>query len=80
MDDILHKYTAGELLKWLDGRYEVIKRGHNLYVHDNKTCQDILSWNFNNDNYEYIQNTANNTCESLNNNTMRFIGKKDNCW
>ena len=119
MDDILHKYTAGELLKWLDGksineysipridedcdgntyaydvlsiedivtdflrdirRYEVIKRGHTLYVHDNKTCQDILSWNFNNDNYEYIQNTANNTCESLNNNTMRFIGKKDNCW
>lgn len=120
MDDILHKYTAGELLAWLedktideyidvaveedddDGetyavsvldverlktdfirevrRYEVVKRGYTLFIHDNKTCQDILSWNFNEDNRAYVQNTANATCESLNNQTMKFIGKKDKCW
>ena len=119
MDNILHEYTAGELLKWLNDiqldeyadtkiitdaegnttaydvldiekikndfmrdvrRYEVIKRGHTLYIYDNKTCQEILSWHFDDANYEYIQNTANNTCESLNNRTMRFIGKKDKCW
>lgn len=119
MDDILHEYTAGELLEWLankeidmyiqpvvhedgDGstyasslldaeqvktdflreahRYEVIKRGQTLYIHDNKTCQDILSWNFTDTDYEYVQNTANMTCESLNNRSMRFIGKKNDCW
>lgn len=118
MEDILHKYTAGEILKWLSGvnideyvdykviedefdsmtynvlniekikqdfmrdirRYEVVKRGKTLYIHDNKLCQDILSWHFNDDDYEYIQNTATLTCESLNNRTMRFIGKKERCW
>lgn len=119
MEDILHEYTAGELLKWLTDReideyidikimedsyensatynvldvekvkidfirdirrYEVVKRGKTLYIHDNKTCQDILSWNFTDDDYEYIQNTATLTCESLNNRTMRFIGKKERCW
>lgn len=118
MDDILHKYTAGELLKWfidreiddyivpvvtedtentyaistLDiekvktdfirevRRYEVIKRGRTLYIHDNESCQDILSWNFTDTDYEYVQNTANMTCESLNNRSMRFIGKKNDCW
>ena len=118
MKDVLHNYTAGELLKWLDGisineycstkiaesvdgdsfaydvldiekittdfirqvrRYEVVKRGKTLYIHDNKDCKDILSWSFTDENYEYMQNTANNTCESLNNNTMRFIGKRDKC-
>ena len=118
MDNIMHDYTAGELLKWLtdlpineycesrimeaDGestaydvldiekiktdfmrevrRYEVIRRGHTLFIHDNKVCQDILSWHFDEHSYEYVQNTANNTCESLNNLTMKFIGKKDKCW
>lgn len=119
MDDMLHKYTAGELLKWLsqitvdeyidtvveediDGntfassvldvdkvktdfirevrRYEVVKRGKTLFIHDNKTCQDILSWTFTDDDYEYVQNTANMTCQSLNDRSMRFIGKPDKCW
>lgn len=119
MDDMLHKYTAGELLKWLTDkeideyitpivsedsegnsfassvldidkiktdfmheirRYEVVRRGQTLYIYDNKTCQDILSWNFTDNDYKYIQNTANTTCESLNNRTMRFIGKKNDCW
>lgn len=61
-------------------RYVVVKRGHILYIHDNKTCQDLLSWNITNDNEEYVQNTANATCDSLNNRVMRFIGKKDKCW
>lgn len=118
MNNMLHEYTAGELLHWLEEqaidefciskiaedvngdsyaysvldvsevekaflreirRYEVVKRGHTLYIHDNKACQDILSWAFTDDDYEYALNTANNTCESLNNKTMRFIGKKERC-
>ena len=118
MDEILHKYTAGEILEWLsdkvidnyimtmieekDGesypftvldveqiktdfireirRYEIVKRGHTLYLFDNKTCQDLFSWHYTDANYEEVQNIANDTCESLNNRTMRFIGKKEVCW
>lgn len=118
MDNILHEYTAGELLQWLEGkviddyidtiieeddgesyplsildidalkidfireirRYEVIKRGYTLYLHDNKVCEDLLSWSFTDDNYEEIQNIANDACESLNNRTMRFISRKERCW
>lgn len=61
-------------------RYEVIKRGHILYLFDNKTCQDLFSWRFDDNNYEEIQNTANSMCESLNNRTMRFIGRKEKCF
>lgn len=118
MDEMLHKYTAGEILNWLgdividdyimtiieekDGesypismldiekvktdfmreirRYEVVKRGHTLYLFDNKTCQDLFAWRFTDENYEEMQNTANVTCESLNNRTMRFIGKREKCY
>ena len=117
MYEMLHEYTAGELLDWLrdvtvddyletiieeeDGesyplmmldtdaiirdfmrnvrRYEIVKRGYILYLHDNKTCQDLFSWRFNDCNYEEIQNTANNMCESLNNRSMQFIAHKDRC-
>ena len=114
----MHKYTAGELLKWLseieideylspvviedmDGeshastilnveqvktdfirsvrRYEVVRRGFTLYLHDNKECRDICSWTFTEEDEEYYQNTANNMCDSLNNHTMRLIGKKPHC-
>ena len=118
MDEILHQYTAGELLEWLgnsivddyimtvieekDGesyplsvldteqiktdfmrevrRYEIVKRGYTLYLFDNKTCQDLFSWRFDDSNYEEMQNAANVTCDSLNNRTMRFIGKKEKCF
>lgn len=119
MDDIMHKYTAGEFLEWLTDmsineycvpqiveideeavpydvldieklkndfiktirRYQTVKRGKILYIHDNKTCRDIFSWNFNEHNYEQVQNTANNLCELLNNHTMRFVAEKDkDCW
>lgn len=118
MYEILHEYTAGELLDWLKDevadnyiqeiveedhgetypvtkldieaiamdfvrdvkRYEVVKRGQILYLFDNRMCQDLFSWRFNEDNYEEIQNTANAMCDSLNNRTMRFIGKREKCW
>lgn len=118
MDDMMHKYTAGELLRWLgeieideylspivvedvDGeshvstvlnieqlkidfirsvrRFEVVKRGFTFYVHDNKECRDIFAWNFTEADEEYYQNTANNVCDSLNNRTMRLIGKRPHC-
>lgn len=60
-------------------RYSVVKRGKILYIHDNKRCQDILSWHFDDDNYEYVQNTANETCQSLNNRTMRFTANRHKC-
>ena len=118
MDEIMHQYTAGEILKWLgnvvvddyivatieekDGesypismldieqikrdfmreirRYEVVKRGYTLYLFDNKTCQDLFSWRYTDEDYEEVQNTANMTCDSLNNRTMRFIGKREKCY
>ena len=117
MDDILHKYTAGELLKWFEDedldlyitqeiietnnesvvvdkldieavkvaflrnvrRYELVKRGKKIYIHDNKECQDIMTFQYDDSNYEYVQNTANNMVESLNNRDVRFIGKKHYC-
>lgn len=118
MYEILHEYTAGELLDWLKNetvdnyiqevieesngetypiskldteaiatdfvrsvkRYEIVKRGHILYLFDNKICQDLFSWHFDDDTYEEVQNTANAMCDSLNNRTMRFIGKREKCW
>lgn len=118
MYEILHEYTAGELLDWLKDtvvddyvetiieededesypltvlnvddiardfireikRYEIFKRGHILYLHDNKTCQDLFSWRFDDSNYEEVQNTADAMCESLNNRSMQFIARKDRCW
>lgn len=118
MDEILHDYTAGELLEWLnkrtideyldsaieevDGesypisilnieriktdfireirRYEVVKRGYTLYIFDNKTCHDIFSYAFTDENYEEMQNTVNETCDALNSGKMRFVSKKEKCW
>lgn len=117
MDDIFHKYTAGELLQWLENedldiyikqeavevdndviimekldieqvkanflrnirRYEVIKRGKKFYIHDNRDCKDIMVLHFNDDDYEYVQNTANNIVESLNNREIHFVGTKHHC-
>ena len=118
MDDILHEYTAGELLQWLgdediseymqqdimetDGdtividvlnidkikthfmysvrKYIVVKRGFKFYIHDNKSCNDIMMFKFTNENEEEIQNHVNNICKDLNERKVNFIGKKYKCY
>lgn len=57
-------------------RYYVVKRGKNLYLHDNKIARDIFVWQFDNNTYEETQNIANDTCELLNKNKLKFIGDK----
>lgn len=119
MDNILHEYTAGELLDWLseediseyieqeieetdDGdtiiidilnvdkvkayfiqhvrRYVVVKRGYKFYIHDNKSCKDIMMFKFTSSTEEEIQNHVNNICKDLNANKVSFIGKKHHCF
>ena len=118
MDNIMHEYTAGELLDWLKDediniymeqeieetntgdtividvlnvdkiktqfihhvrRYVVVKRGYKFYIHDNKTCNDIMMFKYTADNEEEIQNHANSICEDLNQHKINFIGKKYKC-
>lgn len=119
MDDILHKYTAGEFLKWLSHeqadkyietdivslddenetapiekfsieelsknfiksvqKYSVVKRGHILYIHNNKMCQDIMKLHFDEETYEHMQSVADELVESLNNRDINFIGQKHHC-
>lgn len=118
MYDLMHDYTAGELLHFLaeediseyiqqeieetnDGdtividvldvervenefmyhvrRYVSVKRGYKFYIHDNKSCNDIMMFKFNRNNEEEIQNHVNNICRDLNERKVSFIGKKHRC-
>ena len=61
-------------------RYEVVVRGYTFYIHDNKTCHDIISWRFTDDNREQAQATADNVCKNLNNGVMSFISHEKHCF
>lgn len=60
-------------------RYISVKRGYKFYIHDNKTCNDIMMFKFTNENEEEIQNHVNNVCRDLNERKISFIGKKHRC-
>lgn len=117
MDDILHKYSAGELLDWLAEedmdiyllptpmmiddestiitrldieqikndfirsihRYSAIKRGKIFYIHDEISCQDIMSFRFNEENEFEVQNHVHDLVAELNDRNATFIGKKHCC-
>lgn len=61
-------------------RYEVVVRGYTFYIHDHKTCQDIMSWKFTDANREKAQATADNVCMNLNNGSLSFISHEKPCW
>lgn len=119
MEEIFNKYTAGELLEFLDEknitkyieqrtvdvdeegeviigdfldiellkqdfiysvrRYVSVKRGHQLYIHDNKKCKDIMQFRFTEETYENIQETVNSLIESLNDRDVNFVGTVHHC-
>ena len=59
-------------------RYNVVKRGNKLYLHDNRTCNDIMQFRIYGNDTE-IQNYANSLCDDLNKRNVSFIGKKYRC-
>lgn len=59
-------------------RYVTIKRGDKLYLHDNRTCNDIMQFRIDGNEIE-IQNYVNAMCDDLNNRKVNFIGKKYKC-
>ena len=61
-------------------RYEIFIRGYRLYIHDNKTCQDIMSWIFTDETRDQYQEIANNVCKNLNNGTLSFTSREKPCW
>lgn len=61
-------------------RYEVVVRGYTFYIHDNKTCRDIISWKFTDENRQQAQLTADNVCKNLNNGVMSFISHEKHCF
>lgn len=60
-------------------RYTIIKRGKSLYIFDQEACREIMRLKFTPDDYEYVQNTAQNLIDSLNNRNITFVGKKHHC-
>lgn len=60
-------------------RYSVVKRGKRLYLHDNRSCNDIMQFRIDNDDEVEVQNYVNHLCNDLNNRQINFIGKKYRC-
>jgi len=61
-------------------RYEVVVRGYTFYIHDNKTCRDIMKWRFDDENKAQLQEVADNVCKNLNNGVISFIGYEKPCF
>lgn len=60
-------------------RYSLVKRGKMFYVHDEQSCQDIMTYRFNDENEHEIQNIAKAFVDDLNDRRVTFIGKKHHC-
>ena len=80
---IKYKFKDIELLKkdFIHSvrRYVSVKRGHQLYIHDNKKCKDIMQFRFTEETYENIQETVNSLIESLNDRDVNFVGTAHHC-
>lgn len=60
-------------------RYTVVKRGKTFYIHDEASCQDIMSFRFDEETEIEVQNHVHNLVEDLNERSAVFIGKKHCC-
>ena len=60
-------------------RYIVVKRGYRFIVHDNRECDDVMSFRFNDSNEVEVQNMVNQMCAELNCHSIRFLSGKKHC-
>lgn len=60
-------------------RYIVVKRGHKFILHDNRECNDVMTFRFNSENEAEVQNMVNQMCMELNHHSVRFVSNKEHC-
>ena len=60
-------------------KYTIVKRGYRFFIHDERNCVDIMTFRYNDDNYEEVSNYVNDICDNLNKGNINFIGKKHRC-
>ena len=60
-------------------RYTVIKRGYKFYIHDERSCRDIMMFEYTDNNRTVVENYVQGVCDDLNKGKIHFVGKKHWC-